>query len=182
MEVFPRVSLEAGRTLDDYYYAMTYEGITQEQLAIAVLCPHGEESEDEEEGQKEEPGQEGCDAGAKHQPSSSSRQHGDREGGNGPSQTHGTPEPRQPPATGHSSGKGAGVDVGTTAESRGGGEPHFSDSKGQIAPKYKDTGKHEHIILSKHMQVWLKLCLLRVYLPASVWLCRRAGTTAARHR
>jgi hypothetical protein len=141
MEVFPRVSRGAGRTLDDYYYAMTFEGITQEQLAIAVLCPHGEESEDEEEGQKEEPGQEGCDAGAKHQPPSSSRQHGDREGGNGPSQTHGTPKTRQPTATGHSSGKGAGSGVGMTAEWRG-GEPQFSDFKGQIAPKYKDTGKH----------------------------------------
>lgn len=157
-EVFERMSREAGRTLDDCYHAMTFEGGMQEQLAIGMITRGNETDEeddamlagsvsghhDDEDSDSERANREGS------APSVQSESDTDGQHSEGPSRPeHGGVEPQQPPASRNSSGnEGAGVDMGTSAEDEGDLESQQLTRRSDPPPftqPYEETGKRAQI-------------------------------------
>jgi hypothetical protein len=152
MEDFRQLSHEAGRSLHDYYYCMTFEGRSREQLPIAVITPKDEEEEKEEEDARREGnlsgngednhegGHEACDG--RDVPAVESVFSREEDNGEGSRAVDGSPrrntDARQSPAIGNSSREGAGMDVGTSVEQDDLSSQH---SHVQLYPDYDDKGR-----------------------------------------
>lgn len=161
IEDFCKLSQEAGRSLHDHYYCMTFEGGIREQLAIAVLTPGNEDKDKEEyrsetslsghgddlsdEGEKERDDSVATLGAASSQPQTDAEDAVQRagSGGSGPvegslARKQGSTEPKQPRARLHSAGEGPGVDVGTGADGKD--DSNSQDSEFPLVPQYEDTG------------------------------------------
>lgn len=141
-EEFRSLAREGRRSLDDYYWCMTFGGATCRRLPVLVMCPCAEDEEPDEHQEDKAQAQEDREE-AQHdltdrgQEEARAQESMPREMDEEPHQSSGS---RQLPASKHGSGCAVGMDEGTSPAAEEGGEQQTTTPKYKLAPLYEETG------------------------------------------